>query len=122
MYTTLNYQYTDASNYKQFGTIVLDGELTAQDVADITATLDDGEHFIPWDLQLRIDELQPRMTSFPSEDDHVWHALHLAAREVSETAPEGAVLIDAREFVKAFAKVKAKGWDLQGAVERLGLW
>lgn len=122
MYTTIPYQYTDASNYKQFGTIVLDGELTAQDVADIAATLESQENFIPWDLQLRIDELQPRMTSYPSEDDHVWHILHLDAREVSETVPEGTALIDAREFVKAFAAVKAKGWDVQGAVERLCLW
>jgi hypothetical protein len=122
MYTTINYQYTDASNYKQFGAIVLDGALTDQEAADIAATLDSQENFIPWDLQLGIAELQSRMTSYPSEDDHVWHTLHLAQREVSETVPEGTATIDARDLVKAFAAVKAKGWDVVGAVERLCLW
>ena len=120
MYTTLPYGYRDASNYKEGSTIVLDGVLSPVDIAAIAATLDSGEMFIPYDLRLGIEELQSRLTSFPSEDDHVWHILQLEHLAVTETVPEGTSTIDAAVLVKAFTDVAARGgWDVSGACDRL---
>lgn len=123
MYTLIPYLYRDASNYKQSETIVIEGKLSAEDIALVRSRLDAGENFIPGDLGLNIEELQPRNEGFPSADDHVWHELQLEALETSETAPKGSSPIAAAAFVAAFARFPRRldAWDVIKAVERLGL-
>jgi hypothetical protein len=122
MFTTLPYQYRDGANFKESSAIVLNGVLTASDIAAITATLESGEKFIPYDLQLDIAELQDRLPSFPDEDDHVFHELLLEELDVSDTVPEGTSTIDVDDFLKAFAAVRSRrGWDIVNAVDRLGV-
>lgn len=122
MFTTLPYGYRDASGYKAGSTLVLDGALSPAEIATLTATLEDTEMFIPYDLKLGIEELQSRLESFPDEDDHVWHILQLEHLTVTDTAPEGSSPIAAADFIKAFAAVKTRGgWDVVNAVERLGV-
>lgn len=122
MFTTLPYLYRDASNYKEGSTIVLDGVLSDDDAAAISATFDSSEFFIPFDLHLGIAELQSRLTSYPSEDDHVWHTLELEDREVTETVPEGTTTLPVTLFVQSFKDVAARGgWDVRRAVDRLGV-
>jgi len=73
-YTILEYQYRDAGNYKAFGELLLEGEMTPNDLADLTPYLYDGEYFIP--EEVGIQPLQPLLwEEFGSanEDDHGWH-------------------------------------------------
>ena len=73
-YTILEYQYRDAGNYKAFGELLLEGEMTPSDLADLTPYLYDGEYFIPEEVD--IPPLQPLLWEEfggPGEDDHEWH-------------------------------------------------
>jgi len=84
-YTILEYQYRDAGNYKAFGELLLEGEMTPSDLADLTPYLYDGEYFIP--EEVGIPPLQPLLQEElggKNEDDHEWHTF-IKARTV---APE----------------------------------
>lgn len=121
-FTRIPYQYRDAANYKIGGDIYLEGLLSADDLEKIKSKLDSGEYFIPDDLQLGIAELQDQLTSFPSEDDHVYHELKLSELEVLELVPAGTQTIPAPDFVKAFdVLIQYSAWDVAKAMTRLGL-
>lgn len=121
-YCCVPYQYRDGSNYKQAECIYLQGPLTPADLRAIRAVLLDGEFFIPHDLQLNIEELQPRMTAFPSDDDHVWHSLELGAAHPVAAMPEGVRAIEVTRFVAAFTRVASpRGWKQAEAIDRLGV-
>jgi len=122
MYTLIPYKYVDASHYHESSVIVLDGTLTPEQVESIAGKLDEGENFIPADLNLGIEELQERLPSFPSDDDVVWHELHLHRMKVVNTVPEGTTTIDSKDFIAAFDLIKdSSAWDIVGATERLDL-
>lgn len=123
LFTKLLYCYRDAANYKASSTIWLEGTLTPANVRALEKTLDSGEYFIPEDLVgLGIRELQEELTSFPSEDDHVWHTLDLEDLEVVAALDEGETSIPVSTFLDAFQKVAADGgWKVAEAVERLGV-
>jgi len=113
MNTSLSYMYRDASNYKASLDVVLEGTLTDQQKDAIKAKLEDGENFIP--SQVGLEDLQPRLTSFPSEDDHVWHELV----GIEETEEEPTETMDAEEFHKNITAVAE--WDIETAMNDLGL-
>lgn len=124
MYTVFPYYYRDASNFKEFDQFVVQGELSPEELAHIGAKLESQEFFIPGDLApLGIAELQPRMASYPSDDDHVWHTLGLGDISTTETVPEGTAVISKEALLKAFAAITGpEGWDVSGAMDRLGLF
>jgi hypothetical protein len=72
MNTSLVYLYRDASNYKQYGSVVLEGALSVEDIRHL---LIDGEYFIP--SQAGLPDLQHKFRAqgfaYPTEDDHAWH-------------------------------------------------
>jgi len=74
MNTLLEYLYRDASNYKQFGSVVLQGSIS---VKDIRPLLIDGEYFIP--SQVGLPDLQHKFKEqefeYPTGDDHAWHEI-----------------------------------------------
>jgi hypothetical protein len=118
MFTELNYMYRDASNYKEGTTLYFEGAVTAEQRAAISAALDSGLYFIPDDVGL--EELQSRLTSFPSEDDHVWHELE--SLNVVKTLPADAVVEGpVEDMVETFRKVGPHGWDVARAMDRLDL-
>lgn len=122
VFSCICYLYRDAANYKQAGQIYLTGELSADQVAAIKAKLYDGENFIPHDLNLDIPELQVMMTSFPGEDDHVFHTLEIDSRESLQSLPEGETSIPVEDFVAAFASIAdSNAWQIAEAEHRLGL-
>ena len=112
MNTKISYMYRDASNYKAHREIVVEGELS---LSEIEGVLEDGENFIPY--QVGVEELQEELTSFPSEDDHVWHELVA----VEATSNEPTEVISAEELKRNFILAGEKGWDVSGAMERLGI-
>ena len=123
MFTVIPYDYTDAANYKEHSRIVLQGVMTDAHKASIVPKLFEGEAFIPGNLQgVAIEELQARMTSFPSEDDHVYHTLRLDEAEVVPAAPEGLSVIPLADFVRSFDAIPGGNhWDCATAMERLGI-
>jgi len=120
--TKLPYLYRDAANYKAHSFIYLDGRLHNAAIRAIEPKLDDGDGFIPFDLQLGIAELQDQLTSFPSDDDHVFHEFDFDGIEYLDSVPEGEPTISHRDFVSAFDRCHdANGWDIEAAQERLGI-
>lgn len=121
-YYRVPYQYRDGSNYKQSDAIYLLGALIPADLRAIRAVLDEGAFFIPHDLALNIEELQPRMKAFPSDDDHVWHSLDLASAHPVASLPDGVRAIEVTRFVAAFTRVGSPtGWKTAEAYSRLGV-
>jgi hypothetical protein len=113
--TRIEYLYRDASNYKQFVSVVLSGEITAEEIRHIADCLDSGEFFVP--AQVGLEELQSRMPSFPDPDvDHVWHELDVQS---GITLTEDAPTIDLD--VHRFAGMFTGQWDLAAGMKRLGL-
>lgn len=122
-YCCVPYEYRDGSNFKQVDSIYLLGPLTPSDLRAIRAILQNGEFFIPGDLGLDIEELQPRMSAFPADDDHVWHSLELGSAHPAVSLPEGVRPVEVTRFVAAFTKVGSpRGWQVARAMERLGVY
>lgn len=121
-FTQLPYTYRDAANYKEHAFIYLEGRLTKTQIAAIEPKLEGGDGFIPFDLQLGVLELQDRMTSFPSEDDHVFHEFNFDEIEFLNQPPEGAQVIKLSDFLAAFDKLRDENsWNIEAAEERLGI-
>lgn len=112
MNTKFAYQYRDASNYKQGGAEIFVGTLSAEDKLELDKLLGGNGGFIP--SQVGLEDLQPMMISFPSEDDHVWHE----AYPVEDTTEEATTTRTAQQF---FESVKTVQWNVVDACELLGL-
>lgn len=122
MFTQLPYLYRDASNYKEGSSIYLNGRLTKADIKRLEQKLEGGEGFIPFDLGLDIPELQERLPNFPSEDDHVYHELQFEEVADLTSVPEGAMVIELKDFLAAFDRIADENsWDVAAAEVRLGI-
>ncbi len=120
--TKLPYTYRDASNYKAHSYIYLEGRLHNAAIAAIESKLEGRDGFIPFDLQLGVEELQNQLTSFPSDDDHVFHEFDFDEIEYLESVPEGETAIALGDFLAAFERLQdANAWDVDAAQKRLGL-
>ena len=119
MFTELHYMYRDASNYKEGKYVYFEGAATQEQRTAIGQKLESGLYFIPADIEL--EELQPRMTSFPSEDDHVWH--EFVDLTLVEALPCDAIVVGPiDQLAQAFDRISGPtGWDVEGAVIRLGV-
>lgn len=110
MNTRIGYRYRDASNYKAYNEVIVEGVVTLKQIQPF---LHDGEFFIPDAVGLR--ELQSELTSFPSVDDHVWHEI-----DVIEATDEESNYIDsAEDLLKKFSDVGE--WNVLEASRRLGI-
>lgn len=119
----LYYGYTDASNYKQSGSIRLTEELTLRQARQIIDTLDGGAYFIP--SQVGIPALP--YSRGGTEDDHPWHNLHGLVEAVENAESTGYfaskyiysrmsedTVSDAftpKLLVNAFIDASVAGWD-----------
>jgi len=110
MNTKIDYLYRDAANYKVLGSIIVEGKVT---LWQLKPFLDENGAFIPDQVDMR--ELQDELTSFPSEDDHVWHELLDAKPTDDEPDHEDS----AEELLRKFSEVKR--WDEAEASRRLGI-
>ncbi|MCC5611340.1 hypothetical protein LC612_32500 [Nostoc sp. CHAB 5834] len=120
MYSVFEYSYRDAYNYKVFGHFALDGALTPEQISEIENKLSDGEFFIPFDLHLPgLRDLQPQMSNYPSESDHVWHALETQKIETFERSPDDVPVFRVQDFMSAWERIKTRNhWDVEAAVFR----
>jgi hypothetical protein len=109
--TRFSYMYRDASNYKQHGSVVLAGTVTFDQIEHY---LQDGENFIA--SQVGLVDLQPTDTN---EDDHVFCEVTADDLEPTDEAPT--TTLTAAELVQRFQKAGVDGWDITGAMEKLGI-
>ena len=112
MQTRLAYMYRDASNYKQHGEAVFEGEITPEQKQVFTKACDSGEYFIA--SQVGLPDLQTRAIGFHDDtDDHVWSEF-----DGFELTEDSATCGSIHEFIRAIDGIE---WDVTGAMVRLGL-
>jgi hypothetical protein len=94
------YFYGDASNFKSWGWVLLEGAATQTHVVRLKSGLDAEEFFIAEQL-----ELPPlyaglwALSNGPTSADHVWHTFHaLRTLEINET--NGPVFAKLESFVR----------------------
>ena len=76
-FSVFEYLYRDASNYKAWGTLLLQGACSNADVESLRKQFDSGEFFIA--EQLGIPPLYAELwelSSGPTADDHIWHTFY----------------------------------------------
>jgi hypothetical protein len=77
LYSVVEYQYRDASNYKEFGEILLEGIFSEEDVATVYSLMYDcKQFFVP--EEMGIPSLQIKLWEKyggENEDDHDWHSI-----------------------------------------------
>lgn len=108
-FTVFDYVYRDASNYKVWGSLLLDGAAVDTDAAQISAVLNGRDYFIA--EQLGIPVLYQKLWAYsggPNQDDHVWHTFE-GFREPREDELSLPIWGTVREFVDRFAAVDK--WD-----------
>ena len=111
MLTLIEYLYRDASNYKEYGTFVLDGDFQICAVQDFLA---DREFFIPERVGLK--SLVPTEKTV---DDHYLHSL-----EGTSTVDVASALMSAELFVERIKRASREGWfyeNLSGAERQVAL-
>lgn len=104
------YLYRDASNYKAFVVLLLNGTASKSDLARIIEVLDGGEFFIA--EQVGVPALYEELWKYsngPTEDDHVWHTF-VGLRAAKESDLNEQVWGNLDELVKRFAAVRR--WNL----------
>ena len=109
MNTKFSYLYRNASNYKKFNDVVINGALNLD---DIEPYLKDGTFFIPSEVGL--DDLQN--DPFTSED-HIWHEIE----EIESTIDQSTVELNYSTLIKNFKKAHSNDWNEYKVFKRKGL-
>lgn len=110
MNTSITYLYRDASNYKQFDTVIISGQLSLNDIEDFFY---EKEFFIPSEIGLK--DLQPENLN---QYDHIWHEI----LEISHTQEKPTVNITAKKIISNFRKASQEEWNILDASTRIGLF
>lgn len=114
MNTLFTYLYRDASNYKQWGSVVFGGECPESLKQRFEAALEGGEFFIA--DQIRIPELFP--DTWPGyDDDHCWH--ESAGFETVIDSADDALSRTIEQFVDETERAASAGWRVFDPLRRL---
>jgi hypothetical protein len=111
LFSIFEYLYRDASNYKVWGTLLLDGVANETDLHVLASKFESGGLFIA--EQLGIPALYADLWEFsngPTEDDHVWHTFH-ALRAVTPDDTCAEVFGSVADLVTKFKSVRE--WNLE---------
>lgn len=109
MWTAFEYLYRDAGNFKAYGTVLLDGVITAANEQLVRSRLDGGEFFIA--EQLGVPSLFEQLYNWsggPTQSDHCWHEFG-GFRELATPREDTSTAITASEFIARFADIA--DWD-----------
>ncbi|MEJ5298664.1 MAG: hypothetical protein WHZ52_11575 [Armatimonadota bacterium] len=113
-----SYMYRDASNWKAFGEIVVQGDpsLSVEDAEQqIREVCSEGLYFIA--DQVEVPEIFLWLTTRLYDDDHCWHEFEgLKETDAPVTDPEGRSIV---ELVRVFQRAKDEGWREFEPAERL---
>lgn len=108
-FTVFEYLYRDASNYKAWGSLVLEGSHESHDLEILESKLEAGSFFKA--EQLGIPTLYSELWQYsngPTNDDHVWHEFHSlrAAKDMDAITP---VFSTVKHFMDRISLVN--GWN-----------
>jgi hypothetical protein len=109
MNTRVTYMYRDASNYKESKDVIFVGEVARDEKLYLETT----DEFIA--AEVGLESLQPLLTSFPSEDDHVYH--EVSSVEATDEAPT-----DSRTIQEFVGELLARPDDVAKAMADLGIF
>lgn len=101
--TKISYLYRDASNYKQWNEVVVEGAITEEQIDSIMGCLECGEYFIPKQVGLP----ETRFGEVTS-DDHCW--FELSRDGFVPTDAEVDAGMDVGELERKFLEAQGK-WD-----------
>jgi hypothetical protein len=74
-YSVFEYLYRDAANYKAWGSLLLQGQVTPEQLQQLKARLEGGEFFIAEQVGIpTLYEALWQQNSGPTANDHVWHS------------------------------------------------
>lgn len=107
------YLYRDAGNFKAWGALLLEGELSEDDIARMTARFDEGMLFVAEQICVPAlcETLWRECQCDPSaEMDHVWHEFNAIRAATTEDLAHLATWGAAVELLARVEKVDA--WDL----------
>ena len=104
MNTKINYLYRDADNYKVHNECVVQGTISAEQIAVVLECLDEGEYFIPHLVGLP----EKRFDTFDPQVDHPY--FELSEDSFEETMEPATVEVQVDELVSAFLCCKGK-WE-----------
>lgn len=113
-HSVFEYLYRDASNFKAWGELLLEGELTAEEVAQLSARFDQGELFVAEQIGVPTlyEELWRQCQCEPSDElDHVWHEFSEIRVATSEDLARLKLWGSAAALLASVEKVEA--WDLK---------
>lgn len=107
-YVAFDYLYRDASNYKAFGSVYLQGSLTNEDIRALQACLIDDEFFVAQAIPIpALDSQLFDLSCGPNDDDHQWHTFE-AFRELDHLTPGMEIWGSVEAFLAAFAQFREK--------------
>jgi hypothetical protein len=117
-FSIFEYFYRDASNYKVWGSVLLKGEVTHDQVVKIRSCFEAEEFFIA--EQLGLPPLYAELWAFsdgPTEDDHVWHTFHTLGliAEAKINQPAFATVeefVSKIEAIQEWNKELSPHWDI----------
>ena len=109
MNTEMSYLYRDGANYKKRNFVVLEGEITEDQINEIMDCLNAGEYFIPRQIGLP----EERFPDSPTEDDHCWFELSEDCFE--STSMDPTVDITVSQLLERFQEAKDAWDDIQYA-------
>lgn len=116
-FSVFEYCYRDASNYKVFAQLLLQGEVTDAEIQRMRSHFESGEFFIAEQLGIRAlyAELW-ELSGGPTGDDHVWHTfekLRPATAEENSSVLFGTVksLISRVEGITTWNLRLSPHWD-----------
>jgi len=116
MNTRIVYLYRDGANNKQRTHVVLEGSLTADQIAVIEQTCDERRYFIPGDVGLPKLQAVWVQKGYPlTDDNHVWHELE----DLTPTDAPQTLSMTATAFHQQFVAVLDR--DVDGAMTRVGV-
>ena len=106
MNTKIGYLYRDASNYKVWNEVVVEGVMTESQKETIQACLFDGENFIPHLVGLPETTFVDLGYQYSEQDDTPF--FELSVSNIESTVDEQTESLTVDELVKKFISLKGK--------------
>jgi len=122
MNTEISYLYRDASNYKRYKTVIVEGDMKFEDIKDfLERGACDGNGFIPGQVDLPWAQTgwEGDGYAFPTEDDHVYCEIDEDSFELTDKEPT--IEVTATQLIANFKKAHEDGWDCIQAMHELGI-
>jgi len=106
MNTRFSYLYRDGANFKQFGSVILEGLYDEGLESRLKASLGDLDYFTPWQVDVPPKYLYPEKFGI-NDQDHCFHEFYKLEAAWSDPTDERTI----EEFVADFEAAADEGWE-----------